>query len=258
VTDESDSLYVPYIEKNKITYAIAQANAAQLYSGGIPHAFLIDAKGIIAWEGHPGELQHSQIEAALKGARQAGGLPDGLSSVDKLMATEQFGKAHAETKKLLAGNALSDEARSAAVALCEELEKTCVDLTTSGLAAYEAKDWYRASADLSQAKKYQGLPRSEEAIAKLAELAANGVARKEIQAGEKFAQAEELEQAKDFDKAHKAYAGVVSAFAGTKAATDAAARRDALEKDGKLGYVKSCSTCGDLGYACPAHKKKKK
>ena len=67
-----------------------------------------------------------------------------------------------------------------------------------------------------------------------------------------------LESDKEFDKAHKAYAAVTSGYSGSKAAADATARREALEKDGKLGFLKTCDTCKTLGYACPAHKKKKK
>ena len=45
--------------------------------------------------------------------------------------------------------------------------------------------------------------KSPEAIAKLTELQANPAAKKEIQAHEKLVQAQELEGASEFDKAHK-------------------------------------------------------
>ena len=258
VTDENRDTFQPYVETNGITYAIAQAKAAHFYQGGIPHAFLIDAKGKVVWEGHPGGLQKSTIADAMKGARRAGGLGGPLASVDKLMDAEQFGKAHAEAKKLLAGTSLQDEARATAEALCAELEKSCIDAVEAGLAAFAAQNWYEASLRLNEGKKYSGLPRSEEATARLAELAGNAAARKEIDAGTQLAKAIALESDKEFDKAHKAYAAVTSGYSGSKAAADATARREALEKDGKLGFLKTCDTCKTLGYACPAHKKKKK
>lgn len=258
MTDENSATFQPYVEANGITYAIAQAQAAHFYQGGIPHAFLIDAKGKVVWEGHPAGLQKSTIADAMKGARRAGGLGSGLTSVDKLMEAEQFGKAHAEAKKLLAGTSLQGEARNAAEALCAELEKSCIDTVDAGLAAFAAQNWYEASVKLNEGKKYAGLPRSEEATAKLAELATNTAARREIDAGTQLAKAIALESDKEFDKAHKAYAAVISGYSGSKAAADATTRREALEKDGKLGFLKACDTCKTLGYACPAHKKKKK
>jgi hypothetical protein len=37
---------------------------------GIPHSFLIDAQGNLAWEGHPGGLSKGVVKKALKGARR--------------------------------------------------------------------------------------------------------------------------------------------------------------------------------------------
>jgi thiol-disulfide isomerase/thioredoxin len=257
-SDEPESTVEKFIPANGMNYGIALTNYAAYKVDGIPHAFLIDPKGKIVWADHPSRLNEGTFDAALKGARPPGGLAEGLASVSKLLASEQFGKAHAEAQRLLAGTALSAEARAQAEALCTDLATSCTELIDAGLAAAEKQEWYTAAAKLIEAKKYAGLPRTEEALAKLTELQADPAAKREIQAGTKLAEAEALEESKDYDKAHKAYGAVKSSFDGTEAATEAAEHRDALEKNNKLGFDKECDACREFDFACPKHSKKKK
>jgi hypothetical protein len=257
VSDEEKGLVEGYVPKNGITYPIALGKYGAYGVRGIPHACLIDPKGKVVWDGHPAGLPKGTIEGALKGARVPGGLGAGLASVEKLMRAEQYGKAHAEARRLLASTSLKPESRTQAEELCAELARACTDAVDAGLKAAEQKDWPTAAIQLGTAAKYAGLPRSEEAIAKLAELQANPEAKKEVQANDKLVQAQALEEASEFDKAHKAYAAVQSTFAGTKAAGTAGNLRAALEKAGKLGFHKDCPDCLDQKAACQKHRKKK-
>jgi hypothetical protein len=248
----------PYVQKNAIAYMIALGNYAAYQTKGIPHAVLVDPKGKITWSGHPAELSKGTIEESLKGALEPGGLGPGLSSVAKLLRSDQYGKAHAEAKKLLGGTTLKPESRTQAEELCALLERTCAELVDAGLKACAEQDWATAGDTLGEAKKYAGLPRSEEAIAKLTELQANPAAVKELQASARLKEAEALERARDFDKAHKAYGSLATAFAGTTSAEAAQARRQAIEEAGKLGFDKECRGCSQLDAACPKHAKRKK
>ena len=80
--ERDDSLVAPFVKKmaDKMTYRVALDNKTTNEKGqmaqtwmaaagrnGIPSAFLVDTKGVIAWIGHPMELKDSIIEDVLAG-----------------------------------------------------------------------------------------------------------------------------------------------------------------------------------------------
>jgi thiol-disulfide isomerase/thioredoxin len=80
--EKDDSLVAPFVEKmgDKMTYRVALDDKATNKTGkmaktwmqaagrnGIPSAFLVDTKGLIAWIGHPMELKEQLIEDVLAG-----------------------------------------------------------------------------------------------------------------------------------------------------------------------------------------------
>jgi thiol-disulfide isomerase/thioredoxin len=80
--ERDDTLVAPFVEKmgEKMTYCVALDDKTETKSGrmaetwmaaagrnGIPSAFLVDMKGIIAWIGHPMELKEQVIQAVLAG-----------------------------------------------------------------------------------------------------------------------------------------------------------------------------------------------
>jgi len=80
--ERDDGLVAPFIEKmgDKMTYRVAlddkesdkKGKMAQTWMAaagrnGIPSAFLVDTKGIVAWIGHPMQLKDSVIEEVLAG-----------------------------------------------------------------------------------------------------------------------------------------------------------------------------------------------
>lgn len=72
VTSESESNTEPWIDSKGATYPYAYDKGGKLKRAlgvsGIPHAFLVSPGGTIVWEGHPGNLKASTIEANLEGA----------------------------------------------------------------------------------------------------------------------------------------------------------------------------------------------
>src|ERR1044071_7186531 len=80
--ERDESLVAPFVEKmaDKMTYRVALDDKSSEEKGamavtwmeaagqnGIPAAFLIDTKGVIAWIGHPMSLKESTIEEVLSG-----------------------------------------------------------------------------------------------------------------------------------------------------------------------------------------------
>lgn len=80
--ERDESLVAPFVEKmgDKMTYRVALDDKSSEEKGamaitwmeaagqnGIPAAFLIDTKGVIAWIGHPMSLQDKTIEEVLSG-----------------------------------------------------------------------------------------------------------------------------------------------------------------------------------------------
>ena len=80
--ERDEKLVEPFIKKmgDKMTYRVALDDKTDKESGavaetwmaaagrnGIPSAFLVDTKGVIAWIGHPMQLKESVIEAVLDG-----------------------------------------------------------------------------------------------------------------------------------------------------------------------------------------------
>ncbi|MEZ5993413.1 MAG: TlpA disulfide reductase family protein [Planctomycetota bacterium] len=70
VSDEGAGTIEPFIKNNNMDYPVAQARGVLGKYGRrtIPSAWLIDASGIVVWEGHPGQLTGQSIDAALSGA----------------------------------------------------------------------------------------------------------------------------------------------------------------------------------------------
>jgi thiol-disulfide isomerase/thioredoxin len=80
--EHDDNLVAPFVKKmgDKMTYRVALDDKSHGGKGkmaetwmeaagrnGIPSAFLVDTKGMIAWIGHPMELDPKTIDAALAG-----------------------------------------------------------------------------------------------------------------------------------------------------------------------------------------------
>lgn len=71
ISQEQPKEIEDFFEKTKMSYRVANDPDGSLHDTfnirGIPRAFLVGKDGKIIWEGHPMELQESQIEEALKG-----------------------------------------------------------------------------------------------------------------------------------------------------------------------------------------------
>ena len=92
VSDEPAGTVKPYIDKKGIKYVIALGGANEYKTSGIPHAWLVSAKGQIAWEGHPASLPESLLEEQLKDVQLMPRfkLPKDLSSAEKQLNSGNY------------------------------------------------------------------------------------------------------------------------------------------------------------------------
>ena len=119
VTGEPATKIKPFIKDKGINYLIAIGGAPGYQTRGIPHAWLVDTKGLIVWEGHPGNLKDQQIEALVKDYRpwptlklggalkkasayvNAGRLGDGIKELAKYLKKPKDDTVAADAEKAL-------------------------------------------------------------------------------------------------------------------------------------------------------------
>lgn len=257
VTGDAMDEVKTFVEQHRVGYPIGIGGHGGYEVRGIPHAFLIGIDGKILWRGHPGTLEDAQIDAALVGARPAV-VAAGLEPVHALRRQGDHGAARRQANELLAGGTLSERAQTQARTWVQEIEQTVADALAVAEQALHEEDAYTAWLRLGAvAKGYDGVPGVEDAKARFEAIQKDGKHKREIAAGIALAEARALEAARDFDGAHKALKAVASAWSSTKAGKEAKEAYRAIEKDGKLGYMRGCGACEASGAACPRHKKKR-
>jgi thiol-disulfide isomerase/thioredoxin len=107
-TDGSSTNLEEFIKSRKIPYLISVgADIGDAYGvSGIPHVFVIDPDGKVAWHGHPGAMQESVLTAALKNVRLSASPAPRFTkpaSAEKVARAEQgiaMGKVGAGVKAL--------------------------------------------------------------------------------------------------------------------------------------------------------------
>lgn len=92
VTNESASRIEPFITDKGIKYLIALGGGGGYKYPGIPHAWLVDPKGKIVWDGHPASLKGTMIEEQLARVRlyPEFDLPKGLKRAQGYLAKGNF------------------------------------------------------------------------------------------------------------------------------------------------------------------------
>jgi peroxiredoxin len=248
-----------FAKKHEMAYPLASGHYESGYDHKtIPHAVLIDPDGKVLFSGHPEDLDEKLIEQALAKARPANVAP-GLEEVAALARDGKLGQSYTKAKALIDGGSLSADAVTQAqkrVADCEAVVNESVEAAKAAIAGGEAHKAFTLLDPV--AKAYQGVPRADEAATMLAALIADKKVKREIDAGNALADCEAMAKKRDYDNAFKAYKKVVTSFSGTKAAQAANAAALAIEKGGKLGYMRGCGACEAADKTCPLHLKKKR
>jgi len=69
LTNEQKELVVAFSRQIPILYSVAfapEATFAKFGVSAIPYAFLVDKNGVVVWQGHPRDLNFSEIEKVLQ------------------------------------------------------------------------------------------------------------------------------------------------------------------------------------------------
>jgi hypothetical protein len=259
VTNEAEDLVKNYVRQNGIEYPIAieksYASSEALGISGYPSAVLIDAKGKVVWEGHPGGLANKVIEKALAGAKPPG-VPDALKPAAKALDNEEFGKAWEIIKKLVAESTLKPEDKQLADSLIASIEAEAKRLYEASLAQIGQKEYFLAVSGLERVgNHYQGVHETEAALAKAKELRADPALGRELDGGERLEVARQHESARNYAKAAQVYKEVTAKYKGTHAAETAAKAAEAVRP--MIGFDADCKACTERATsACPKHRKR--
>jgi len=258
VTGEKEEDVAAFIEEREVKYPMATSYYSDGYDHrGIPHCYLVDIEGKIAWRGHPAELKESKLHELLAKAKPAYVLA-GLEEVHRMRIGEQHGDAYQLGKKLLEQNALSEGAQTQLKGWMSKAEWFVETSVTEADAAEKEGDIYLVWAKLEPvARLYAGVPGSDDAKKRLETLNESKKNRLEIEAGQQFAEAKRLEGEQDFTAAMEIYKELSKRKGRTRAGKTAKVRYREMLEAGMLGFDPRCTYCKAGGSACASHARKR-
>jgi len=180
LTDEPKGTVESFARQNGMIYPIGcGSNSGGAYGvRGIPNAFIVDPKGIVAWEGHPMGGLDKALEAQLKKTppslmalqERAAALAI-LDNVDKAMEKKRY----VEAAGLLARIKHPEndpEVKTRVDAVRKSLEAVAEERLAAAEEAVQAKDYRRARVLLNEAARLApGTPQAEKAADRLKQLA---------------------------------------------------------------------------------------
>jgi len=213
---EQGTVAEPFVRQQSIEYPIgldAARKASTTYGvRGIPHSFLIDAKGVIVWAGHPARLKDEQIEAALVGARPfAGKLQDQLAPVQMLLDQRRKGRALLLLEKLLQNGKLEKEAQLQATSAVARLQREADALLARGSAQPATAPVAAAMAWQQVADQFEGHDTRQRAVTLLDGLGKTPEGSCALDLAKQLLRAGDAARRNEFDEAQKGYEAVVAA-----------------------------------------------
>lgn len=143
ISDEPVLKVRAYAAEKKISYLVGSGGATGYITHGIPHAWLITPKGMVAWQGFPQALKESVLERVVKFASPAPDfdLPPSLRDAQAALSAGQYTQALRLLKRT------ADLKGPAGEAAQEATEK----VTAFGKARFERAQKYAADADYATA-----------------------------------------------------------------------------------------------------------
>jgi hypothetical protein len=205
---------------------------------GIPHGYIVDPKGKVIWEGHPGNAGavEAKIEEGLKTARvpPALDLSKSFRSVEKALKAEKYGSAAKYLRKILK-KPRTDEDKENAEKLRDFITNLGDDLFAEAEELAGEQGYYEAEKILKEIKKkFSGLDIAKKAKEKLKEFGKDGKIKKEIKAGQLLEKAGMAETIKQYKAAYVLYKKIGKSYKDTKAAEIAKERAESLVSRGLL------------------------
>jgi len=251
LTTESKAKVTPFARKMGMTYPVGCGSRSSGVYGvrGIPHAFVVDVAGKVAWHGHPGS---SGLEAAIK--KQLRTNPPTLLSpkekartlalldeVEEAIRKKQYPEAAALLGDLKHADR-NPEVKERVSAIRKQLAAWAEDRLAEAEKHVEAKDYYEAEAALEEvAALAAGSDLARKARTRRAELLKDETVRAAIergrrrrQAAEALAELEEKSAEMAPEARLKAYEALAEAHPGTEAGSAAASKAQAIRNDETL------------------------
>jgi hypothetical protein len=229
VTSESEAETVPWVKEHGAKYAYAydpgQKFMRALGLAGMPTAWLVDSTGTVVWQGHPGNLQESTVEAVLSGALTTPmwDWPKEAAPIKKPLAKRQIAAALKEAEKLAQTNE--------AIAAIQKAIQGVVDGRVAGMNKMKedgnALDAFNAA--VSIAKDCAGLPAAEDAAAVQKAIAADATLKAVMDAQTAVRKLREKDP--DDEKSIKAAQKKLKKIAEDHANTAAAREADAFSAE---------------------------
>jgi len=247
VTSEPEDPTAKYMEETGAKMAVAYETSSKSMEAygfrGYPSAALIDPKGILVWKGHPSRLTDEIIEQHIKGAVVGSGdgklaleleLPKKYAAVAKQLAKGDLGDAHKALAAALAGNGVAEADRPALEAAKAEVEATLAAAQHDAQTAATEERWFDAQGAWKRVSAaFRNHEAGKAADAAAAEIAKDPARKKELEAGQKIADALKLAAA---GKAKEALSALDALSNGvlkdTKEAARAKALAEQMRKDG--------------------------
>lgn len=234
LTDEPPGTVKPFLKKNEMKYVIAAGVASDYQTQSIPYAWLVNPKGKIEWEGHPGNLDSSMIERLLSEVvlPPTFSLPKELRSAEKLLNAGKFGDA----MKMLEGLAKKSKSPEVQAAAEEAITRAntygALRLTQADEFAKE-REYAEASQILKEVEiAFKGTDHAKRAKDLLREWSEDNTIKVELEGSAIIAKAEEMAGAKNLRGAAQLLAQVAKnkKYEGTKVQEIAAEKLAAIEK----------------------------
>ena len=245
LTDEPKSKVESFAQQNGMIYPVGCGSTSSSAYGvtGIPHAVIVDTKGVVAWEGHPMggldkalEKQLKETPPSLASPKEKAEAMALLDKADKAMAQNRYAEAVDLLAKIQQPEKDPEvQARIAAVqkALATVAEQRLADAEE----AIEAKDYSKAVALLTEAALLvPGTDLAGKAQSRLKELMADDGVRAAIEQNQRRSKAADLlaeaEKRKDVPAAYlKALDDLAAKYPDTPAGQTAAQKAEAMRAD---------------------------
>lgn len=221
ITNEGRGKVDGFVDQYGLTHplVIESSNSLALYGGsGYPTSVLIGPDGNVAWKGHPASLKSEQIEELLKNVRLFPELPKALKSVSKNLEKDKYAAAVKGLEKFIADENKPEEDRTAATEALSWINENAQSTLDGAKANIERGNHYEAASALEDlAETHKGLPVADEAAAALKHHMADKDFKREVTAGQKFADAKKKANDLSKKKAIKLMQTIAKKYKGTKA-----------------------------------------
>ncbi len=252
LSDEGAEKVAPFIKEMKMKYMVGDSSTSKNDFGvnGIPHAFLIDPKGIVRWRDHPMNGLDGQISQAIKKYKPTRRLGTGpiwnasqLTKIERALQKRDFASARTEMRFLDTKSIKMDDKKDP---LTQRYTKVMATISRAAEADFlkalkqaDDKQYNDAIASFKKlSEDFDGMPigkKSAEALRKLVDDPAVAKARRgsfnEKLAANALKRAKGALRAGDRVTAYRRLAAIVDKYDGTQTAEDAAKAIAKLEED---------------------------